>query len=218
MGSGCHNRIQITMNALPTDTLIEVDALTTAVGGPFTFCVKQGEGLGVSGPSGSGKSLLLRAIADLDPHGGTVRVEGKDCEAMTAPSWRRQVGLLPAESAWWHALVGDHFTACEELNELLAALGFTEAVLEWSVTRCSTGERQRLALARLLLNQPKVLLLDEPTASLDRDNVGRVEQVIAEYRATHHAAVIWVSHDATQLERVADRLIYLNGESQRSVA
>ncbi len=87
----------------------------------------------------------------------------------------------------------------------LAALGFGPEVLDWEVARLSTGERQRLALLRLLGNAPQALLLDEPTAALDPASRARVEAVVADYRRKREAAVLWVSHDPAQIGRVADR-------------
>ena len=77
--------------------------------------------------------------------------------------------------------------------------------MEQPVARLSSGEKQRLALMRLLANRPQVLLLDEPTANLDPENTRRVEAVITEYRRAHKAVVIWVSHDPEQVTRVANR-------------
>lgn len=157
----------------------------------------------LSGPSGSGKSLLLRAIADLDPHRGAVRLNGHLCSTMAPCDWRRRVALLPAESGWWAESVRAHFPQTTVSHAVLDALGFTPEVLDWSVARLSTGERQRLALARLLANQPEALLLDEPTANLDPDNRARVERLILDYRHRHRAAVLWVSHDPEQRARLA---------------
>jgi ABC-type multidrug transport system ATPase subunit len=91
-----------------------------------------------------------------------------------APDWRRRVGLLPAESGWWADRVGAHFITTNDARNpattptpILARLGFEPDVLDWDVQRLSSGERQRLGLARLLLNRPEVLLLDEATANLD---------------------------------------------------
>ncbi|MBK1649158.1 ABC transporter ATP-binding protein [Rhabdochromatium marinum] len=167
--------------------------------------IDAGELLLLSGPSGAGKSVLLRAIADLDPHQGQVWLGERAASAMAPAEWRRRVGLLMAESGWWGATVGDHFPAALHADlhaERLSALGFGLEVLDWSVARLSTGERQRLALARLLARQPEVLLLDEPTANLDSSNRARVEQVILDYRQQHQAAVLWVSHDDAQRQRL----------------
>lgn len=155
--------------------------------------------IGLSGPSGSGKSLLLRAIADLDPHQGQMWLDGVAAEAIEVHQWRRQVGLMPAESAWWHDTVRPHFADVAE--PWLAALGFGLEVLNWQIARLSSGERQRLALLRLLVLKPKVLLLDEPTANLDADSTGHVERLLNTYCVEHQAIIIWVSHDLAQLKR-----------------
>ena len=84
-------------------------------------------------------------------------------------------------------------------------MGFAPDVLAWSVARLSTGERQRLALARLLAQRPEALLLDEATANLDPTNRERVESVVAGYRTASAAAVLWVSHDPEQRERLGGR-------------
>jgi ABC-type iron transport system FetAB ATPase subunit len=128
---------------------------------------------------------------------------------MRAHEWRCRVGLLPAESQWWGEQIGEHFQQYDE--ELLTRLGFGPEVMTWEVARCSTGERQRLALLRLLQNRPRVLLLDEPTASLDAENVARVESVIAQLRRDHATAVLWVSHDLAQAERIATRRMTMSG-------
>lgn len=110
--------------------------------------IAPGETVAIQGPSGAGKTLLLRAIADLDPHTSKVSLDGNPGETIPAREWRRQVGLLPAESQWWHDRVGPHFERTDD--SFLEPLGFGRDVLDWSVTRLSMGERQRLGLARLL--------------------------------------------------------------------
>ena len=87
----------------------------------------------------------------------------------------------------------------------LSALGLPEVIPDWAVSRLSSGERQRLAVARLLSVQPEVLLLDEPTANLDPANTERVERVVADYRDRNAATVLWVSHDADQRKRLGHR-------------
>lgn len=182
---------------------LHTERLTYSGRGPIDLDVGPGECLAVTGPSGSGKTLLLRALADLDLHEGLVFLDGVECAAIPAPEWRRQVGLLPAESQWWFDTVGDHFAGAD--LPWLGRMGFGTEVMGWSVARLSTGERQRLALLRLLAHRPKALLLDEPTANLDADNQARVEALVAEFRAQTGAPVVWVTHDAAQRRRVATR-------------
>jgi ABC-type iron transport system FetAB ATPase subunit len=111
--------------------------------------------------------------------------------------------LLPPESCWWLPRAIDHFR--DGVPVPLDHIGLSSPALEQPVSQLSSGEKQRLALMRLLSNRPRVLLLDEPTANLDPENTRRIEAVIAEYRRSHDAAVIWVSHDEEQVGRVANR-------------
>ncbi len=175
--------------------------------GPLDLVIEAGECVALSGPSGSGKTLLLRALADLDLHEGRVWLNGTECAATPAPDWRRRVGLLSAESRWWHDTVGEHFDGAAP--EGLERLGFKPEVLAWSVARLSSGERQRLALLRLLANRPEALLLDEPTANLDGEATARVEALVADTRKRTGAALLWVTHDPAQARRVAGRSLRL---------
>ncbi len=188
--------------------LLQIRELLLPLLGPVTLSLAAGECLCVTGPSGSGKTLFLRALADLDPHEGEVYLQDVPAHTIAPPQWRRQVGLLPPESSWWLRTARAHFPA-QWPAEPAARLGLDEAVLDRPVARLSSGERQRLALLRLLANRPHVLLLDEPTANLDADNTQRVEALIAGYRQQHPAAVIWVSHDPAQVRRVATRAVRL---------
>ncbi len=176
--------------------------------GPFAFSLERGERLFLTGASGSGKSLLLRALADLDPHRGEVRLEGREAREMPAPDWRRRVGLLPAESQWWCDTVGEHFPGGLE-PAAAARLAFPADVGSWSITRLSSGEKQRLAILRLLANRPEVLLLDEPTANLDPESRGRVESLLLDYQRRRPAALLWVSHDLEQVARLGGRCLEL---------
>jgi ABC-type iron transport system FetAB ATPase subunit len=157
----------------------------------------------LSGPSGAGKSLLLRAIADLIMHEGEAYLDGENCNDINPVQWRKWVGFLPTESAWWMDKVGDHFS--QKNNAYLALLNLAQDCFSWDISRCSTGEKQRLAIARLLAQKPKVLLLDEPTASLDAESVMAVELLIKNYANEFQVPVIWVSHNNDQIKRINDR-------------
>ncbi len=205
--------IQIRNRSLSTLRLAELAVLELQ---PVSFTIQPGECVCLIGPSGAGKSMLLRAVADLIPHDGDAQLNGEKCIDMKPSQWRRQVGYLPAESHWWSDRVGDHFPATPEQD--LQQLGFGPQVMDWQVSRLSTGEKQRLAFVRLLANQPAALLLDEPTASLDAINVRNVEAIISDYRQSHQAPIIWISHDPEQVKRVADRVYELNAGVVQEVA
>lgn len=183
---------------------------------PLSFEVPPAGVLAVSGPSGSGKTRLLRALADLDPHEGEIVWAGSACGEVPAPEWRRRVGLLPAEPRFWRATVGEHFPGgADSLDGEFAALRLGPEIGDKDPALLSTGERSRLALLRLLLHTPEVLLLDEPTANLDRGNRALVIERINRYRTEREAPVVWVSH-FPEVVALADRTLVLpEGEVRR---
>ena len=182
---------------------LELQALSTSHLSSLSLSLQPGEIVSLNGASGAGKSLLLRAICDLIEHQGEILLNGVSHLELPAHQWRRSVGLLTAESYWWHEHIGDHFEG--DITEPLSQLGLSAAILQQDVSQCSTGERQRLALIRLLQNQPKVLLLDEPTSGLDKATRVKVEALIRQYVSQQQAAVIWVSHDIEQCQRIGSR-------------
>lgn len=169
-----------------------------------SFELHRGECITLQGASGSGKTLILRAIADLDPSDGTVTLDGAMRESTPAPVWRRQVTFVAAEPGWWADTVRQHFAAWDEALPLVKELGLPSSSAEWNVQRLSTGERQRLGLVRALALGSRVLLLDEPTSGLDADATAAVEAMIAK-RVKAGTGVVWVTHDADQARRVASR-------------
>ncbi|HNX77916.1 MAG TPA: ATP-binding cassette domain-containing protein [Candidatus Rifleibacterium sp.] len=179
-----------------------VDQLRFMHRGPYSFGIPSSSVFGLSGSSGSGKTLMLRAISDLDPYTGRISLNGIDCQSLSGPEWRQKVAWLPAESLWWHETVGAHFWKRPSL-EWFNELGFGEEVTQWEISRLSTGEKQRLAILRLLQHHPAALLLDEPTASLDKNNIAVVEKFILKYLSDCQGLAVWVSHDSGQLDRVA---------------
>jgi putative ABC transport system ATP-binding protein len=179
--------------------LLRAAGLRSAHAGPFDVSLAPGACLAVTGPSGAGKSLFLRMLADLAPHEGEAWLDGAARSGMAGPAWRAKVGYVAAESGWWLDRVGAHFATAP--LRLLGEMGLAADILDRPVALCSTGERQRLALARMLCREPPVLLLDEPTGPLDPASVIAVESVL-QTRLRLGAALIIVTHDRAEAERL----------------
>ena len=180
--------------------------------------VADGECVAVMGPSGAGKTRMLRAIADLDPNRGEVSAGAVERARVSGPAWRRVVGYVPAESGWWAATVGAHFPEPERSRALLAEMRLPANVLEWPAARLSSGERQRLALARALARAPRALLLDEPTGALDEEARALVEAILRRQLGAG-IPLLMVTHDRTQAERLAARVVQVaNGRLSRDAA
>jgi putative ABC transport system ATP-binding protein len=184
--------------------LLEIRDLTGAPGGPFNVTLAAGECLVISGPSGIGKSLLLRMIADLDDNTGTALLNGVARDAMPAPQWRRQVMYVAAESGWWGDKVREHMQPAAQAAALAPRLNLHAELLDAPVAQLSTGERQRMALLRAIIRKPAVLLLDEPTSALDQASTLAVETLLTEL-ATAGTGLLVVSHNEQQAERIATR-------------
>jgi putative ABC transport system ATP-binding protein len=180
-----------------------VKQLRSKLAGPFELCLGRGACAAITGPSGSGKSLFLRMIADLDPNEGEIWLNGRERASMPAPEWRKQATYVSAESGWWADTVIAHFPANtkSETAALSARLGVRAELLDAPVAQLSTGEKQRLSLVRALLPNPPVLLLDEPTGPLDPESVAEVEALLQE-RMSGGTSILLVTHDPRQAERL----------------
>lgn len=187
--------------------LFSINKLSFLHCGPIDLEIKSVEIIGLSGVSGSGKSRFLRALIDLDEHEGEVRLDEVRQLAIAGHAWRKKVALLAAETSWWFDTVGEHFSGVSEnqFQSGVLALGLSKEIPGWSIARLSSGEKQRLGLLRLLQNRPAVLLLDEPTANLDKHSTRLFETLVKEYLVSASACAIWVSHDIEQLAGLCQR-------------
>ncbi|CAA9502804.1 MAG: hypothetical protein AVDCRST_MAG09-854 [uncultured Sphingomonas sp.] len=172
------------------------------------LAVRGGECLIIRGASGSGKTRLLRAIADLDPASGEIVLDGVAREAIAAPQWRRRICYVSAEPGWWCDTVAPHYPTWPSLLPMLGALGLSADHGARVVASLSTGERQRLALLRALAIEPEVLLLDEPTSALDAAATRAVEAILQD-RMEHGLAILLATHNSAQAERFGGRHLVL---------
>jgi len=182
--------------------MLKVENLSRPWLGPVNMALPEGAIGVIMGASGSGKTLLARAISDLDPNNGEVLWKGRARSRMPAPQWRRLIGYVPAESGWWAERVGDHFLPDDGgICPLLAEAGLPEDAPGWPVSRLSTGEKQRLALVRAVQRRPEVLILDEPTSALDEASRQRIEALLLRLNEGGMTFLL-ITHDPQQARRL----------------
>ena len=185
-----------------------------------TIEVRTGEVLAVVGPSGAGKSSFLRLLNRLDePTAGTVRLQGTDYRQIHPRDLRRRIGMVTQTAYLFPGTIADNLRfgpaqqgielPAKGIDELLIQVGLAGRADE-DVAHLSGGEAQRLSLARALATVPAVLLLDEPTSSLDAEAKDGVEKLILTVVRKNGLTCVMVSHDLAQAARVADRVMVLN--------
>lgn len=185
------------------------DGTVTALDG-VDLVVQRGEMVAIMGPSGSGKSTLLHLLAALDrPDSGRLSVDGHDVAHLHHPDrYRRRViglvfqlhNLLPHLTAQQNIeipMIGTGRSRADQRARALELLAETDLdrKAERYPPQLSGGERQRVAIARALANEPRVLLADEPTGSLDSAAVGKVLALFRQLRAEHDVTIVTVTHD-----------------------
>jgi len=186
---------------------IRVRGLTRRFGGPpvldrLNLDIGTGEFVALLGHSGSGKTTLLRTLAGLDPvDEGEVELPAKRAVVFQEPR------LLPWKSVWENVALGLP-SAEAAARAALAEVGLSHRAEAWPLT-LSGGEAQRAGMARALVRDPALLLLDEPFAALDALTRMRMQHLVAELWTAHGCAVLLVTHDVDEALLLADRVVVL---------
>jgi putative ABC transport system ATP-binding protein len=197
------------------------------------IAIAQGDRLALTGPSGAGKTLLLRTLALLDPlDEGVIQWKGQSVSGSGVPLFRREVIYLHQRPSLFDASVEANLRYPFSLKvnrnrsfdedrivHLLERVGRAPSFLEKSSRDLSGGEAQIVALLRAVQLDPSILLLDEPTASLDEHTALAIEDLIRQWLADVPAnrASLWVTHDLDQANRIADlRLLMQRGRVARN--
>jgi sulfonate transport system ATP-binding protein len=166
--------------------------------------IERGEFVALLGESGCGKTTLLRALAGLDPiQGGRINAPRRPAVVF------QEHRLLPWENLWRNVSLGlDVPDARERAAAALGEVGLGDRLDDWP-RNLSGGQAQRVALARSLVQQPELLLLDEPFAALDALTRIRMHELVRELVASHRPGVLLVTHDVDEAIALADRILVM---------
>lgn len=187
----------------------------------INLSVDEGEFITIMGPSGSGKSTLLKLIGlQIDFTSGSIQFNGKDIRDYNPMDYRKEVSYFFQNAVLFGKTVRDNLAFPAEIredvfNEARAIEGLEEVQLSASyldkeINDLSGGERQRIALVRNLMYPPKVLLMDEVTSSLDKENRENILDYIKGLNQKHHTTILWVTHNQDEID-ASDRLLKIVG-------
>ncbi|MBE0642493.1 MAG: ATP-binding cassette domain-containing protein [Bacteroidetes bacterium] len=183
--------------------------------------VARGDAVLIRGASGCGKSTLLRLLARLEaPQRGSILLDGIDVTTIPAPAYRRRVAYLQQLPVMVEGSIRDNLLLAfryagdpppddGDLRMQLAEVELQDITLDAAATELSVGQKQRLALLRLLSMHPDVLLLDEPTASLDSTSAAQLMNVVKRQLDAHALTLLIVSHQDLPFEERRLRLLHM---------
>jgi ABC-2 type transport system ATP-binding protein len=186
----------------------------------ISFEVHPNEIVGLLGPNGAGKTTTINMILGvLEPTAGTIRIEGLDvatqrAQALACTNFTAVYAPLPGNLTVYQnlrvfALIYNVKGSAARIEELLEQFELT-AFRDVKCGLLSSGEQTRAALAKAMLNRPRLLLLDEPTASLDPSKAREIRAQIRELARRDGVGVLWTSHNMVEVQEVCDRVLFLS--------
>jgi ABC-2 type transport system ATP-binding protein len=212
------------MNPTPA-CVLDVERLHKQFGGlaavdHVSFQVRRNEIVGLLGPNGAGKTTTINMVLGvLEPTAGAIRIEGLDvardrARALARTNFAAVYAPMPgnltvAQSLRFFGLIYDEPNLSQRIDELLRQFD----LVHFRDTRCgvlSSGEQTRVALAKALINRPQLLLLDEPTASLDPATAQDIRATIRDIARKGTSGILWTSHNMYEVEEVCDRILFLS--------
>ncbi|WP_225743176.1 ATP-binding cassette domain-containing protein [Marinilactibacillus sp. Marseille-P9653] len=193
----------------------------------ITFEVQEGEVITLTGPSGSGKSTILKLIGSLfTPTQGTISYKGEDLEKINPMNYRKEVSYFFQNAALFDRTVKDNlefpFTIRdqeideEKIKAYLEKVELSDGYYDKPVTELSGGEKQRIALIRNLMFEPRVLLLDEITSSLDAKNRSIILRMLDDLNKKNQVTIIKVTHDEAEISNSSRVIKIRNGRMEDS--
>jgi ABC-2 type transport system ATP-binding protein len=192
---------------------------TVAVDG-VSFQVRPNEIVGLLGPNGAGKTTTINMILGvLEPTSGEIRIEGVDLrakrtEALMRTNFAAVYAPLPGNLTIYHNLrIFGLIYGVRDLRDRIEELLVHFELVKFRNVKCgllSSGEQTRVALAKAMLNRPRLLLLDEPTASLDPAMADDIRTHIRKFASSGTGGVLWTSHNMYEVEAVCDRVLFLS--------
>ena len=186
----------------------------------ISFEVNHNEIVGLLGPNGAGKTTTINMILGvLEPTAGAIRIEGRDvatqrAQALACTNFTAVYAPLPGnltvyQNLRFFALIYDVKNSAARIEELLEQFDLA-AFRDVKCGLLSSGEQTRAALAKAMLNRPRLLLLDEPTASLDPSKAREIRAQIRELARRDGVGVLWTSHNMVEVQEVCDRVLFLS--------
>ena len=207
------------MDIIEVHNLVKKFGSVTAVNN-LSFSIEAGKITGLLGPNGAGKTTTIQMLLDLiTPTSGTIKIFGKDMkhargEILSKVNFSSPYVTLPTNLTVWENLAtfGRLYGVCDLKKKITELVDFFEIrpFLVRTTSSLSTGQLTRLNLTKTLLNDPELLLLDEPTASLDPDIADRTRKVLKRIQGERKVTILYTSHNMHKIEELCEHVIFIH--------